>query len=644
MSRHKTLKCCFSFFLLLSILASYKPLNSQDKCKEIVKAMERAYSSPDSIRARIPQNEGDALFHNTLLQARVKFHQGYPEVSRNILSAQINSIDDVATACLTGWYWYYYGEALEYTNAMDSALLMYNTAYTFARENALPILEAQYYNKLGDIQYSIDRLELANEYYESALQICNGTKTLQICTEAILNKAKVDWKLYNKVLSDKTFQTLKDELKRRKHYRVLLYLLNLRIRQVIDNQNIAEVYDLIQEIDHITSHSISNPLVDYNQYISHAQLLAVEGQCSLATQQAQQAYDVALISGIIQHEREALLVQIQCDLENKDWEAAFTKQNEVNRIEQKLNAQSRVQPIHDYDEILIKTLQETRIKNLEADNSSLLSQRNRVRLLSGFLLIALLALLAFYIYNMRINKDLAVSNKKLEHLYQSNAQLLSLISHDVKNHLLSFRQIGKKINYLLKENRQEDLNQFTSGLDHTYSNLSKIFSDVLLWLKSETPHQSQAVSLPFAQRVNAVLDVYATAIVTKKLTIIKDFDNGLMLKLEPILLESILNNLVSNCIKFSHSGGKISIRAKVIDSAFVLEVEDDGVGIEQHVIDNLLANQSLQSSAGTQGEKGQGIGLSILKNLIASYSGMLHIESLDGQGCRATVTIPHSKN
>ncbi|MBA2404039.1 MAG: ATP-binding protein, partial [Bdellovibrionales bacterium] len=93
------------------------------------------------------------------------------------------------------------------------------------------------------------------------------------------------------------------------------------------------------------------------------------------------------------------------------------------------------------------------------------------------------------------------------------------------------------------------------------------------------------------------------------------------------LVHSVLSNLVSNGIKFTSPHSKIVITAHEKAKNIILEVRDEGPGISQEMIADIMQNKELISSEGTMGEKGTGLGLSIVKSYVDSYGGQMEIDS-----------------
>ena len=104
-------------------------------------------------------------------------------------------------------------------------------------------------------------------------------------------------------------------------------------------------------------------------------------------------------------------------------------------------------------------------------------------------------------------------------------------------------------------------------------------------------------------------------------------------------LSQIIGNLISNSLKFTHSGGHVVVRAIAKNKSVELIVEDDGPGIDQADMEKVF-EPFFQSAAGSQIRQGMGLGLTIVQQLVLAHGGSIRIMNLQGGGLRATVVLP----
>lgn len=102
----------------------------------------------------------------------------------------------------------------------------------------------------------------------------------------------------------------------------------------------------------------------------------------------------------------------------------------------------------------------------------------------------------------------------------------------------------------------------------------------------------------------------------------------------------VLNNLISNAIKFSSQGGAITVQARTKDDLVHVSVRDTGQGIDPEELDQVFESYTQTGTKATGGEHGSGLGLSIAKKLIEQHGGEIWVESKQGVGSQFTFTLP----
>jgi signal transduction histidine kinase len=106
------------------------------------------------------------------------------------------------------------------------------------------------------------------------------------------------------------------------------------------------------------------------------------------------------------------------------------------------------------------------------------------------------------------------------------------------------------------------------------------------------------------------------------------------------MLHTIMQNLISNAIKYSHTGGKINLIAKEKGKQLEISIRDQGVGMDDNTLNNLFHIDQTVSELGTDGEKGTGLGLILSKEFVERHRGKILVESEKGKGSTFTICIP----
>ena len=109
---------------------------------------------------------------------------------------------------------------------------------------------------------------------------------------------------------------------------------------------------------------------------------------------------------------------------------------------------------------------------------------------------------------------------------------------------------------------------------------------------------------------------------------------------DPLRLSQLLDNLVSNAIKFTPSGGRVDIRTATSGGRGVIEVADSGVGIPRADFAHLFDRFYRADGATASGTPGTGLGLAIAKRIAEAHGGTLSVESERGAGTTFRVQLP----
>ncbi len=105
-------------------------------------------------------------------------------------------------------------------------------------------------------------------------------------------------------------------------------------------------------------------------------------------------------------------------------------------------------------------------------------------------------------------------------------------------------------------------------------------------------------------------------------------------------LDRIFVNLVGNAIKYTPSGGNVTVAMRMLDDIVEVQVIDDGIGIPEEALPHLFEEFYRAPNAKASDEVGTGLGLAIVQDLVEQYHGCIEVESAVGQGSTFTVTFP----
>jgi signal transduction histidine kinase len=108
-------------------------------------------------------------------------------------------------------------------------------------------------------------------------------------------------------------------------------------------------------------------------------------------------------------------------------------------------------------------------------------------------------------------------------------------------------------------------------------------------------------------------------------------------------LRVVLRNLIANALKFTGEGGQVEVAAWTEDANIVVSVKDNGIGISEQRLRQLLSGGAMSSVSGVRGEPGTGFGLSMCRDILQRFGGRVDARSTAGQGSEFFVYLPRTE-
>lgn len=245
-------------------------------------------------------------------------------------------------------------------------------------------------------------------------------------------------------------------------------------------------------------------------------------------------------------------------------------------------------------------------------------------------------------------KNKEIKNQKLiaelEHANAIKNKFFTIIAHDLKNPLYNSLSIGDLLYESVDSLSTQELKDYLKLLNISLKNASELLSNLLVWSSS----QMKGLSLEFEpiylkKIVDKVLEGIELNINEKKLSVIKENLENVIVYCDNNSLYFILRNLLSNAIKFSHLNGEIKIYSKYLSNDEVqISIQDNGVGISEENKEKLFSYLT-KSTLGTFGEKGSGLGLALVREFVEKNNGRISFESELNKGTTFHIILPAFK-
>ena len=292
------------------------------------------------------------------------------------------------------------------------------------------------------------------------------------------------------------------------------------------------------------------------------------------------------------------------------------------------------------------------IKDQEAshNNSFLNSVRHSTDFLQNILIVlmVLAGILAGYILFLAYRNDkfqdhiIALNQKVMKDSVEKD-KFFSIISHDLMNPfnaLLGFSNILKDA---VKENDQKEIEECSTIVHQSATRISNLLQNLLVWSRM---HNGKIQFSPKSARIEELISntmmVLSPVAQNKQIKLDWSVDGDITAKLDTNMIGSVLQNLVTNAIKFTEKGGEVRVSAFIESENLNIEVADTGVGMTDEQIQKLFRLDKTASSRGTDDEVGTGLGLIISKEFVEMHCGKIWVESTLGKGSKFCFRIPIS--
>lgn len=228
------------------------------------------------------------------------------------------------------------------------------------------------------------------------------------------------------------------------------------------------------------------------------------------------------------------------------------------------------------------------------------------------------------------NLELAKANKALEEANQLKTELLGIAAHDLKNPLFSIMTFADML--LDPQSPMVDKQtQFLSLIKDLANRMHHIINDLLNSMTIESGKVKLNLRPLDLGQLSALLAAISSVRAEQKgQTLTSHIENDCIVQADEERLKEIIDNLISNAIKYSPSGKSIDVRVYRKDKYAVFEVRDEGQGFSQAEKEKLFKKFQRLTAKPTGGESSTGLGLAIVKQLVELHGGRVWAES---EGC-----------
>ncbi len=241
----------------------------------------------------------------------------------------------------------------------------------------------------------------------------------------------------------------------------------------------------------------------------------------------------------------------------------------------------------------------------------------------------------------KLNEELRESEEKLLELNRDKDKFFSILAHDLRTPFNAILGLSQLVADDYDELTKEEVVKIVKDINKAGKNLFRLLENLLNWSRVTSGRaEFNPEKIDLFELVLTAVHLLKPNADTKEITIENNIKPNTYVFVDEQMIESVIENLLTNAIKFTPRGGKIAINISEQPDRYEVSVSDTGVGISKENIGKLFRIDVPFSEYGTEKEKGSGLGLILCKENVEKHNGKIWVESEPGKGSTFYFTVP----
>ena len=319
---------------------------------------------------------------------------------------------------------------------------------------------------------------------------------------------------------------------------------------------------------------------------------------------------------------------------------AYKHLKEYHTIQDSINSNEITTKINELEKKYETEKKEKQIVELNKEKELQIQIAEQANFKQNIYLIAALLLLGLLIIGFWLFKKLKQQERKLSETNSVKNRLFSIIAHDLRGMIIPFQRTGKIVKFHIDNNNQKRAVQIAEALEKNSESLSNMLDNLLNWsLDQMNGYTSNPTEISLETELKSIINSFDQHALYKKTTIDLQYDNDISVLFDKGALHVIFRNLISNALKFTENGTiKISFNAK--EKKLNLHIQDNGIGMTDKQTKVLFDPENYQTTQGTKGEKGTGLGLNLVYRFVKMQNGTIKVSSEKDKGTSFNLSFP----
>ncbi|MEX0596067.1 MAG: PAS domain-containing sensor histidine kinase, partial [Candidatus Paceibacterota bacterium] len=244
------------------------------------------------------------------------------------------------------------------------------------------------------------------------------------------------------------------------------------------------------------------------------------------------------------------------------------------------------------------------------------------------------------------HKDEIEKNRdELKKLNATKDKFFSIIAHDLKNPFHSIMGFSDLLIRNYDSIEEERKKEFLKLIKDSSSSAYDLLENLLNWSRAQTNNIKYSPSnINISQILFENIQMHTVIAQNKEIRIINNVPDPIISYADSNMINTVVRNLITNALKFTPQGGKITINAGSEGGHINVSITDTGVGMDKATLDKLFRIDEFHNNPGTSGETGTGLGLIICNDFISIHGGKIKVESEVGKGSNFSFSLPIPKS
>ena len=482
-------------------------------------------------------------------------------------------------------------KALEY---FEEALKIYmNQASKDGNQNGVAIC----YEQIGLLYLDSENFEEARRYIDSTLKIYTDNKSVYGLSNSHKNLGLIEYSIGNFDLAEKY---LNEALKVGDQLSLPTIYTYLGLCNIGKNQIEAGLINLKKGLDLAISNNQKKVQLNIYSRLTEVYLGINDLKNAIDCQKKQIEIQDLILSGAANIKIEQLQAIYEIDKQNSQI-IELEKQNEINTL----------------------VIKQHRISQLI--------------MITGILIAFLFSIFIYWFYNKIRHKNL-----ELKETNAAKDKFFAIIARDLRGPTGSLATFLELINETFDDYTSTELKEILLTLYKSADNVSVLLENLLIWA------QSQLNKIEFRPAEFNLTDVIQTSTKglkqiadNKQIDISYELNDQIFVLADPNMVQTIVRNILSNAIKFTHRGGSVIIKSTIQNTNYaIISITDNGVGIEEPDLSKIFDISNTIHTNGTENEMSTGLGLILVKDFIEKNNGTITIESKKNVGTIVSFSLP----